>query len=66
MISAQETRAPVIRDPAPADEADWRRLWSGYCTFYETAVPETVTAATWETHALAVFPALRAHRRMGW
>lgn len=47
MISPQETRPLAIRDPASADEADWRRLWSGYCTFYETAVPETVTAATW-------------------
>jgi GNAT superfamily N-acetyltransferase len=48
MISPQETHPLVIRDPAPADEADWRRLWSGYCTFYETEVPEAVTAATWE------------------
>jgi GNAT superfamily N-acetyltransferase len=48
MISPQETRLPVIRDPRPADEADWRLLWSGYCEFYETEVPETVTAATWE------------------
>ena len=48
MISLQETRPPVLRDPRPADEADWRRLWSGYCKFYETEVPEAVTAATWE------------------
>ena len=48
MISPQETRPPVIRDPRPADEADWRLLWSGYCRFYETEVPEAVTAATWE------------------
>jgi GNAT superfamily N-acetyltransferase len=48
MISPQETRLPAIRDPRPADEADWRVLWSGYCEFYETEVPETVTAATWE------------------
>ena len=48
MISPQETRPPVIRDPRPADEADWRLLWSGYCKFYETEVPEAVTAATWE------------------
>ena len=39
---------PAIRDPRPADEADWRRLWAGYCTFYETNVAEVVTAATWE------------------
>jgi GNAT superfamily N-acetyltransferase len=48
MISPQETRNPPIRDPRPADEADWRLLWSGYCAFYETEVPEVVTAATWE------------------
>jgi GNAT superfamily N-acetyltransferase len=47
MISPQETRGLAIRDPRPADEADWRRLWSGYCAFYETEVPEAVTAATW-------------------
>jgi GNAT superfamily N-acetyltransferase len=39
---------PTIRDPAAADEAAWRRLWSGYCTFYEANVPETVTARTWQ------------------
>jgi GNAT superfamily N-acetyltransferase len=48
MISSQETRPLNIRDPRPADEADWRLLWAAYCTFYETDVPETVTAATWE------------------
>jgi GNAT superfamily N-acetyltransferase len=47
MISPQETGGLAIRDPRPVDEADWRRLWSGYCAFYETEVPEAVTAATW-------------------
>jgi len=37
----------VIRDVLPADEADWRTLWEGYCAFYETTMPESVTAATW-------------------
>ncbi len=41
-------RRPVIRDPLPEDEAAWRRLWAGYCAFYETEVPEVVTAGTWE------------------
>lgn len=36
-----------IRDPGPDDEAAWRRLWSGYLTFYKEDVPETVTAGTW-------------------
>jgi GNAT superfamily N-acetyltransferase len=38
----------VLRDPVAADEGDWRRLWSGYNTFYKTVVPDTVTAATWQ------------------
>lgn len=37
-----------IRDPLPADETAWRELWSGYNAFYETAVPEAVTARTWQ------------------
>ena len=48
MISPQETPPLAIRDPRPADEVDWRQLWSAYCVFYETDVPDTVTAATWE------------------
>lgn len=37
----------TIRDPAPPDEAAWRQLWSGYNAFYETIIPEPVTAHTW-------------------
>lgn len=40
--------AIFIRDPLPADEAAWRDLWAGYNAFYETAVPEAVTACTWQ------------------
>ena len=36
----------VIRPVAPADEADWRRLWHGYLTYYETELPEEVYAST--------------------
>ena len=39
--------ALLIRDPRPEDEAQWRRLWAAYCAFYETAVSEEVTEATW-------------------
>lgn len=28
------------------DEADWRRLWTGYLAFYETTVPEAVYRST--------------------
>jgi GNAT superfamily N-acetyltransferase len=37
-----------LRDPLPADETAWRKLWSGYNAFYETSVPEAVTARTWQ------------------
>jgi GNAT superfamily N-acetyltransferase len=38
----------AIRDPTPADATAWRDLWAGYNAFYETAVPEAVTARTWQ------------------
>jgi GNAT superfamily N-acetyltransferase len=37
----------VILPLAASDEADWRRLWTGYLAFYETSVPEEVYATTW-------------------
>jgi len=37
-----------IRYPAAADETAWRSLWSQYNAFYETSVPEAVTARTWQ------------------
>lgn len=37
------TIAPVSAE----DEADWRRLWAGYCAFYQVDLPEEVTAGTW-------------------
>ena len=47
-MTASDDQGPlVIRAPAPGDEGAWRRLWSGYCAFYETEVPEPVTAGTW-------------------
>ena len=36
-----------VRAATPNDEAAWRPLWDGYCAFYETSVPEEVTAVTW-------------------
>lgn len=40
--------SPVIRDPTAADEPAWRQLWAGYSAFYEVAIPERVTAHTWQ------------------
>jgi GNAT superfamily N-acetyltransferase len=39
--------AALIRDPTAADETAWRALWSQYNAFYETTIPEAVTAQTW-------------------
>lgn len=36
----------VIRPITAADEAEWRRLWTGYLTYYETSVPEAVYASS--------------------
>ncbi len=36
----------AIRPPTAADEPDWRRLWTGYLTYYETRVEEAVYATT--------------------
>jgi GNAT superfamily N-acetyltransferase len=38
--------AAIIRPLRAADEADWRRLWTGYLDYYETTVPEVVYATT--------------------
>ena len=37
----------IVRDLGENDYEAWRRLWDGYCAFYETEVPEGVSAATW-------------------
>jgi len=38
----------VIRSALPGDEPTWRRLWRGYCDFYDTTLPEEVTQRTWK------------------
>ena len=45
-----------IRDPAAADEAAWRGLWSQYNAFYEAIIPEAVTATTWQRVLDPAFP----------
>lgn len=35
-----------IRPIEASDETEWRRIWTAYLTFYESAVPEEVYAAT--------------------
>jgi len=36
----------TIRPLTQSDEPQWRRLWLAYLEFYESSVPETVTATT--------------------
>ena len=36
----------IIRPLRPADEAEWRRLWTAYLEFYESSVPEEVYVTT--------------------
>ncbi|MCF8512576.1 MAG: GNAT family N-acetyltransferase [Rhodobacteraceae bacterium] len=36
----------TIRPLQASDEADWRRLWTGYLDYYQTTVPEAVYAST--------------------
>lgn len=37
----------VVREIRPGDEAVWRELWAAYLAFYKTALPSSVTDATW-------------------
>lgn len=36
----------IIRPLEPGDQAEWRRLWTGYLEYYQTTVPEAVYAST--------------------
>ena len=36
----------IIRPLGPADEAEWRRLWTAYLEFYDSSVPEEVYVTT--------------------
>jgi len=38
----------TIRKIEARDEAAWRRLWDGYCRFYEVSLSAEVTQATWD------------------
>ena len=37
-----------IRRIEARDEQAWRRLWAGYCTFYEISLPVATTDHTWK------------------
>jgi GNAT superfamily N-acetyltransferase len=37
-----------IRRLEQSDQADWRRLWTDYLTFYKTVLPDEIYATTWK------------------
>jgi GNAT superfamily N-acetyltransferase len=37
----------LIRPIEARDETAWRRLWAGYCAFYEVNLSQAVTDRTW-------------------
>ena len=47
-----DTLPVTLRPLRPEDQAQWRPLWDGYNAFYgrqgDTALPEAITAATWQ------------------
>lgn len=41
-MTSELTISPIVA----SDEAEWRRLWTGYLTYYESTVPEEVYQTT--------------------
>ncbi|MBL4615646.1 MAG: GNAT family N-acetyltransferase [Magnetovibrio sp.] len=39
--------AVIIRNLKTEDETRWRKLWDGYCRFYDASVSADITNATW-------------------
>jgi GNAT superfamily N-acetyltransferase len=39
---------PMVRTVQAGDESRWRELWRGYLEFYQSGLPEEVTATTWQ------------------
>jgi hypothetical protein len=55
-----EVSCITVRTVRGSDYAGWRPLWDGYNAFYgrqgETALPESITATTWERFFEATAP----------
>jgi GNAT superfamily N-acetyltransferase len=46
----------IVRLLETRDQAAWRRLWNEYCDFYDTKIPDDITALTWaRLHDASVF-----------
>lgn len=49
MTPTAKAKTPLTIRPLEAgDEAEWRRLWTGYLEYYETSVPEAVYRSTFQ------------------
>ena len=46
LLRGMESPLPHIRPLTPADESEWRRLWTAYLAFYEATIPEAVYRTT--------------------
>lgn len=55
----------TIRPLRGQDEADWRRLWTGYLEFYQTTVPEESTLAQLVAPNICYNRKLQADRASG-
>jgi GNAT superfamily N-acetyltransferase len=57
----------TIRKIEARDEARWRKLWDGYCRFYETEPSEAITRRTWSriTDASSAMHGIVAEREAG-
>lgn len=54
---------PEIRALTATDHAAWLRLWQGYQRFYDTQIPETTSALSWERF---LDPAEPMHAALAW
>ncbi|MFK3723817.1 GNAT family N-acetyltransferase [Pseudomonas monteilii] len=53
----------TLRPVTEADHAAWLALWNAYLTFYETALPDDVSAVTWQRF---LDPAEPTHAALAW
>ncbi|AYC34917.1 GNAT family N-acetyltransferase [Pseudomonas cavernae] len=52
-----------IRPISAADHAVWLQLWQGYQRFYQTEIPESTSAVTWQRFLAADEP---LHAALAW
>lgn len=60
----------TVRSLAPADRAQWNRLWEGYQAFYQVAISDHTSDVTWarfhdQTEPVWAFGAFDGERMLG-